>query len=95
MTDALRGEMQRIVDGSHAQFREALALGRKLSPEKLDAASTGQVWRAGEAVRLGLVDAVVPSLDGAFAAAGWTALLAGSPPKPESRVKTPYELRSF
>lgn len=75
VTDALRGEMQRLVDGSHALFRDALATGRKMTPEQLDAVATGQVWRADEAVRLRLVDSIVPSLDGAFAAAGWSGLL--------------------
>ncbi len=95
INDAVRSDLQRIVDATQSQFREALASGRKLAGERMSAVETGQVWRAAEAQKLGLIDGIVSGFDSAIASAGWTALLAGNPTKSDSRVKQPYELRAF
>jgi ClpP class serine protease len=53
-----RAQSQRLIDGITAVFRDAVAAGRGLAAAKLDAVFTGEVWLAGDALALGLIDAV-------------------------------------
>lgn len=59
VTDEQVSEWQRQINGVHAQFRQAVMRGRKLSAEQFEAVATGQVWEAKEALKLGLIDGVV------------------------------------
>jgi signal peptide peptidase SppA len=52
--------IQSLVDGLAALFRTSVSSGRKLEPNKTASVATGQVWLAGEAQKLGLVDSVEP-----------------------------------
>lgn len=58
ISDEAVARMQGDVDAIHAMFRQRVKASRRLSPTKLDAASTGRVWMAGEAMALDLIDAV-------------------------------------
>lgn len=51
-------DAQRVVDGIFRSFSADVQAGRELAGDKLDAVSTGQVWIASEAKRLGLVDSI-------------------------------------
>lgn len=71
--DALvRAEHQRLVDGLGSVFFAAVAAGRKLSGQALDAVTTGQIWLATEALALGLIDAIDSPADEADQPAGST-----------------------
>jgi signal peptide peptidase SppA len=58
-TNEFIASLQRLVDYSMARFQADVERGRKLDRKQLDAASTGEVWHAGRAVALGLVDRVM------------------------------------
>ena len=51
-------EIQRMVDSTAEDFIQAVMSGRKMDREQAESLATGRVWRAGEAVELGLVDRV-------------------------------------
>ena len=61
-------EYQRIVDALNEQFIQAVSSGRRMSEEKTRGLFDGRVHLAGDAMALGLIDAV-ESLDGALAEA--------------------------
>ncbi len=58
MTPAEREVLQRYVDASHARFVDIVARGRKIDPEAVRAAATGDIYDAATAKRLGLVDGI-------------------------------------
>lgn len=68
VTAAQLAETQRIVDGLNQLFLDGVASGRKMSIERVKMVADGRVHIAGDAVSLGLIDAV-QSFDQAFAAA--------------------------
>jgi len=53
--------MQELIDGIAGAFRADVARGRGRKPEDLDEWLSGRVWRAEEAVGLGLIDGIVNS----------------------------------
>jgi protease-4 len=72
-TDAERAKEQSLVDAVFRRFSEAVGTARGLDGEELARVTTGEVWLADEAVRLGLVDGVCDpeeALDAALALAG-------------------------
>jgi ClpP class serine protease len=58
ITPEYRAQLQRSVDALVSVFRDAVASGRGLSGEKLDAVFSGDVWHAKEALALGLIDEI-------------------------------------
>lgn len=62
VTPAQLEEIQRIVNGFGGQFVEAVASGRKIGTSRAQELADGRVHIAGEALQLGLIDAVA-SLD--------------------------------
>ena len=58
ITDNQLASLQRIVDGIHDLFQSRVRVGRELSDKQLEAVSTGELWLAAEAKKLGLVDKV-------------------------------------
>lgn len=63
ITPALRAFHQRLVDGWTAIFRDAVAAGRGLAGAALDAAFTGDIWLADQALAMGLIDAIASPAD--------------------------------
>jgi signal peptide peptidase SppA len=63
ITPALRSDLKRLVDAHAAVFFDAVSSARGLTGPALDAVTTGQVWIASEALRLGLVDAIGSAAD--------------------------------
>jgi len=53
-------EWRRQVESAAAWFVAEVARGRRMSAERVEKLATGQVWIAGDAQALGLVDAVAP-----------------------------------
>lgn len=53
-------QLQQMVDFVGDRFIEAVASGRKMSPQKVRSLATGAVWHAEEAQKLGLVDRIQP-----------------------------------
>lgn len=51
-------DVQRVIDSTFRVFSRDVSSSRELAGEKLDAVTTGQVWIADEARKLGLVDAI-------------------------------------
>lgn len=70
VTDERKRPMQAIVDQLAAQFKSAVATGRKLDPAHVDRIATGEAWLAARAAEHGLVDAITTN---PLAAAGATA----------------------
>jgi signal peptide peptidase SppA len=58
ITPEYRAQLQRSVDALVSVFRDAVAYGRGLTGEKLDAVFSGDVWHAKEAKALGLIDEI-------------------------------------
>ena len=58
ITDEQVAAVQEIIDGMAENFIEAVARGRGSSAEKIRELATGQLWIAGAARELGLIDAV-------------------------------------
>jgi signal peptide peptidase SppA len=58
ITPEYRDQLKRSVDSLVSVFRDAVASGRGLSGEKLDAVFSGDVWHAKEAKALGLIDEI-------------------------------------
>ena len=58
VTDACLAEVRDYVDAVWAMFRDAMASGRSLSSDQMDAVSSGRVWIAARAQALGLIDGV-------------------------------------
>jgi ClpP class serine protease len=63
ITPAQRDQVQRRVDSLVAVFRDAVGANRGLTGAALDAVFTGDTWLAGEALTLGLIDAVASPAD--------------------------------
>jgi protease-4 len=51
-----RDSLERIVDGLYQTFKEGVARGRGLSPDRVEAVAGGRVWTGAQALELGLVD---------------------------------------
>jgi protease-4 len=51
-----RARLESILDAIYGRFKEGVARGRKLPPERVEALAQGRVWTGSEAVELGLVD---------------------------------------
>ena len=66
ITDEHQAEWQKHVDFAFAEFKGAVARGRRMSAEDVDAVADGRVFRPPESVELGLVDRVM-SFEEAFA----------------------------
>lgn len=58
VTEGDLADMQRVVDSIFLKFHGDVGQSRGLEGEALDKVATGQVWIAGDARRLGLVDAI-------------------------------------
>lgn len=58
ITDAQLSEWQRQIDAIHKDFRKAVMSARSMTQEEFDAVSTGGVWDADTAKKLGLIDRV-------------------------------------
>jgi len=78
MSDRDRKLLQSLVDDVYAQFVEAVAAGRRMSPEQVRPLADGRVFSGRQAKQLGLVDEL-GDLDAAIAAAGKLAGIAGTP----------------
>jgi protease-4 len=85
MSDRDRGLLQGLVDDVYSQFVEAVAAGRRMSPERVRTLADGRVFSGRQAQQLGLVDEL-GDLDAAIAAAG---KLAGIEGKPDVVRETP------
>ena len=51
-------EEQRMIDQLSHMFASTVAAGRGLTPAQVSELATGQVWLAGDALRLGLIDSI-------------------------------------
>lgn len=51
-----RDSLERIVAGLYHTFKEGVARGRGLSPDRVEAVAGGRVWTGAQALELGLVD---------------------------------------
>ncbi len=78
MTPAERELLQGTVDDIHAQFVEAVTLGRGLSQSEVEAIADGRVFSGRQALSLKLVDAL-GTLDDAVLAAGRMGEIEGDP----------------
>jgi len=78
MSDRDRRLLQGLVDDVYSQFVEAVAAGRRMSPEQVRPLADGRVFSGRQALQLGLVDEL-GDLDAAIAAAGRLAGIAGKP----------------
>lgn len=58
VSDRVKAEFQRLVDGTNTLFIDAVAAGRGKTPEEVKAWATGQVWLASDAMHMGLIDGV-------------------------------------
>ena len=67
ITEDQIADLQKRVDALAEQFKDAVARGRKMSPEAVEAVGDGRVLGAPEAVEAGLIDAIT-TRDAAFAA---------------------------
>lgn len=85
MSDRDRALLQGLVDDVYSQFVEAVATGRRMTPEQVRPLADGRVFSGRQAKQLGLVDEL-GDLDMAVAAAGE---LAGIKGKPEVIRETP------
>lgn len=54
---------QEIVDGMAANFKAAVAAGRKMKSEEVEKIATGRVWLASEAKKLNLVDEIINGIN--------------------------------
>jgi len=78
MSDRDRRLLQGLVDDVYSQFVEAVAAGRRMSPEQVRPLADGRVFSGRQAQQLGLVDEL-GDLDAAIAAAGKLAGIEGTP----------------
>jgi len=85
MSERDRALLQGLVDDVYAQFVEAVAAGRHMSPEQVRPLADGRIYSGRQAKQLGLVDEL-GDLDAAILAA---ARLAGIEGKPEVIRETP------
>jgi len=78
MTPKERQYLQGIVDNLHAQFENAVAKGRNLSPEKVHELADGRIYTGTQAKDLGLVDEI-GSMNDAINEAGEQGGIKGKP----------------
>jgi len=78
MSNRDRKLLQDLVDDVYSQFVEAVAAGRRMSPEQVRPLADGRVFSGRQAKQLGLVDEL-GDLDAAIAAAGKLAGIEGTP----------------
>ena len=78
MSERDRKLLQGLVDDVYSQFVEAVAAGRRLSPDQVRPLADGRVFSGRQAKKLGLVDEL-GDLDAAIAAAGKLAGIEGAP----------------
>ncbi|MBI1908634.1 MAG: signal peptide peptidase SppA [Deltaproteobacteria bacterium] len=78
MTPEEKGMLEAILKDMHAQFKEAVAAGRGLSAEEVEAIADGRVFTGREALRKKLVDQL-GSLEAAYKKAGELAGIKGEP----------------
>jgi ClpP class serine protease len=84
ITQPLRDWAQRMADGITAVFKDAVAAGRGIA--NVDALFTGDVWLAGQAQALGLIDAVDSPADEIDADPG-----TATPPQPAAPPLSPSD----
>lgn len=60
LTQDQRDYFQGLIDNTQRMFDAAVVTGRELSSKQLAAVRSGQVWSASDAVKLGLLDGVMP-----------------------------------
>jgi protease IV len=96
MTDRDRRLLQGLVDDVYGQFVEAVAAGRRMTPEQVRPLADGRVFSGRQARDLGLVDEL-GDLEAAIAAAGKLAGISGKPDvvweKPRRRLWELIEAR--
>jgi protease IV len=86
-TDEERAKEQAIVDGFYDAFVERVAAARGFSDERARELATGEIWLAGQALELGLVDQIGDVEDAVEVAAS----LAGVPAKGAPvRLRRPF-----
>lgn len=85
MSERDRRLLQSLVDDVYSQFVEAVAAGRRMTPEQVRPLADGRIFSGRQAKQLGLVDEL-GDLDAAIAAAG---KLAGIKGRPEVIRETP------
>ena len=78
MSDRDRRLLQGLVDDVYSQFVDAVAAGRRMSPEQVRPLADGRVFSGRQAQQLGLIDEL-GDLDAAIAAAGKLAGIEGKP----------------
>lgn len=76
-TEAERAAMQRYVDDAYRSFLEAVAQGRAMTVDEVDAVARGRVWTGAQALERKLVD----ELGGLSAAIRWARDRAGIAPE--------------
>lgn len=59
ITEEQRAQARMLVDSAFADFRQTVMQARKLSDAQMQAVTTGGVWPAAQALKLGLVDEVI------------------------------------
>lgn len=93
MSDAERALLQEMIDDVHGQFKAAVAKGRKLKAETVDAYADGRIFSGAQAKKLGFVD----ELGGEFEAIRFAAQAAGIKGEPQvvRRANSKSRLRSF
>lgn len=60
LTQDQRDYFQGLIDNTQKMFDAAVVTGRELNSKQLAAVRTGQVWPASDAVKLGLLDGIMP-----------------------------------
>lgn len=58
ISESQQREIQRVVNSINDQFLAAVATGRKMTGDRLQIVSTGQVWIASDSQRYGLIDSM-------------------------------------
>eukprot|EP01122_Echinamoeba_exundans_P013229 TRINITY_DN5737_c0_g1_i1.p1 TRINITY_DN5737_c0_g1~~TRINITY_DN5737_c0_g1_i1.p1 ORF type:complete len:716 (-),score=163.23 TRINITY_DN5737_c0_g1_i1:6-2153(-) len=56
MTDKQKSNFSRSLDASYSWFKAQVGVGRKMTPEQVEAVAQGRVWTGSQAVKNGLVD---------------------------------------
>lgn len=88
-----KARLDHLLDDIYASFKQGVAEGRKLPPERVDEIARGRVWAGSDAVGIGLVD----ELGGLFEARRATRValgLADDAPldlRPYPRPRTPFD----
>lgn len=80
VTEKQRAYLQNLVDENQVLFNEAISKGRGISAEDVERLATGEVWKAGEAQRLGLIDGI-DNFDAVLAYAAGLAKTTNTPQK--------------